>query len=121
MDQPLSASRETRPRGRLAARERSLLSTVGELLIPSAWAHLPPVNGPIYWVRITVPQRACKIELLTTKTSWTPPADAWALLTGTDVVNKPLSVDAFSTYMQDNRVTVGPYHLSKALTFTVAK
>ena len=54
---------------RVPARKRSMLSRVGDLVYGSAWAHLPPVTGPVHLLRISVPKRSCPIEVLTTSMS----------------------------------------------------
>ena len=117
---PLTASRETLPRGdAIASRESSWSSSVGGWIYGSAWAHLPPITGPTHFLRITVPRQTCPLEVLTTRTEWTPNEAAWAALktftTGT------LTFDVFSAYLQENRITEGPYHFTRPLSFTVAK
>jgi hypothetical protein len=96
-----------------------LLARASELLYSSAWAHLPPVTGPIHWLRLTSSTQACPLEVLTTRSEWTPNEAAWATLktftTGT------VKLDAFSAYLQDNRISEGEYHFSKPLSLTITK
>lgn len=96
---------------------RGMLAVVSDLVYSSAWAHLPPVTGPAHWFRITVPNKTCGIELMTTRSEWTPSAEAWAALK--DTKGATLSMDVFSAYLQDNRISEGPYHLTKPVTFSV--
>lgn len=110
---PLSASNL-----RLAPRPASMLSRVSELLYSTAWAHLPPVTGPVHLLRMTVPGRACPIELLTTRVEWIPGGEAWTQLK--DTAGKAITLDVFSAYMQETRITEGPFHLTTPLTFSVA-
>jgi hypothetical protein len=102
----------------LPARTPSMLSRLSQLVYSSAWAHLPPVTGPIHLLRISVPMRACPIEVLTTRVEWTPSDAAWTQLKDTGA--KPLTLDVFSAYLQENRISEGPFHLTKTLTFSVA-
>lgn len=103
---------------RLAPRSPSMLSRVSELLYSTAWAHLPPVTGPVHLLRMTVAGRACPIELLTTRVEWIPSAEAWAQLK--DTAGKKITLDVFSAYMQETRITEGPFQLGTPLTFSVA-
>ena len=97
--------------------KRGVLAVVSDLVYSSAWAHLPPVTGPAHWVRISVPNKTCAIELLTTRTEWTPSTEAWAALK--DTKGATLSMDGFSAYLQDNRSSEGAYHLSTPVPFSV--
>ena len=117
---PLSASRDpAAPRGILANRSPSWLSRAGGWVYSSAWAHRPPVTGPVHFLRIAVPNRACPLEVLTTRNEWTPNEAAWALLK--TFTTRTLTFDSFSAYLQENRITEGPFHFSKPLNLTVAK
>lgn len=109
---PLTASLIPPPRP-----SPSVLARLGDLVYSSAWAHLPPVTGPVHWLRISVPKKSCAIALITTRTEWTPSTEAWAQLK--DTKGATLSMDVFSAYLTENRITEGPYHLSKPVTFTV--
>ena len=110
---PLTASAIALPAGR-----PSILSRLGALVYSSAWAHLPPVTGPLHLLRITVPERACPIELVTTRVEWIPSTTAWSQLK--DTGNQPLRLDVFSAYLQENRITEGPFHFTTPVTFSVA-
>lgn len=112
---PLTASLTPAPAG--PSRRASMLSRLGELVYSSAWAHLPPVTGPLHLIRITgVPNRTCPVEVVTTKTEWTPSAETWTLLKG----GATLKMDVFSAYLQENRIAEGPYHFTNLQTFSVA-
>ena len=95
-----------------------MLSRLSQLMYSSAWAHLPPVTGPVHLLRITVPKQTCPIEVLTTRTEWIPSSDAWAQLKDTGA--QSLKLDVFSAYLQENRISEGPFHFARPLTFTVA-
>jgi hypothetical protein len=109
---PLTAAKT-----RLPSPRPSLLTQVGGWVYGSAWAHLPPVTGPVHLLRIKVPKRTCPIELVTTRTEWIPSTEAWTQLKDTGA--QTLSLDVFSAYLQENRISEGPFHLSKPLTFSV--
>lgn len=71
----------------------------------TAWAHLPPVTGDVYWVRLTVPGRACAIEAITTDLEWSLDAGSWdAVRSGSSV-----QIDLTSAYLNENRIHEGPY------------
>lgn len=115
---PLTASRDRIvPRGLLSQRAPSWPERVSGWLYSSAWAHLPPVTGPIHWLRITVPGRACPLETVTTLNEWTPNDAAWKDLKAQ--TKGTLSFDVLSAYLQQNRISEGPYHFTRPLTFTV--
>ena len=103
---------------RLPACSPSMLSRLSELVYASAWAHLPPVTGPVHLLRITVPKRTCPIEVLTTRIEWIPSTEAWTQLKGT--AGATLSMDVYSAYLQENRISEGPYHLTAPVKFSVA-
>lgn len=104
---------------RPSPQRRSSLARIGEWLYPSAWAHGPPVTGQAHYLRITVPNRMCPLEVITTKTTWIPSDAAWNELK--TFTSGTLTLDAFSAYLTNNRITEGPYRLSKPLSITVAK
>jgi hypothetical protein len=96
---------------------RSLLARLGHLLLPSAEAHLPPFTGDIYWVQVTVPGRACPVELLTSRLEWPLDAATWDTLRG--AVDQDLSVQVTSAYLAQNRLREGPYRLEAPRTLRV--
>lgn len=110
---PLSASTTRLPEAR-----PSMLSRLGELVYSSAWAHLPPVTGPVHWLRITVPRRTCPIEVVTSRVEWIPSTEGWTQLK--DTGGQVLSLDVFSAYLQENRISEGEFHFSRPLTFSLA-
>jgi hypothetical protein len=113
---PLRASLVRPGQGALAATPRSFSSWLGELLLPSAHAHLPPYTGDLYWVEVSSPGDECPMaQVLTSELSWQLDANTWAELgkhTG-----MPLTVQVTSAYLQDTRVTEGPYRLATPRTF----
>jgi hypothetical protein len=89
-----------------------------DLFISSAWAHLPPVTGAIFWLKITVPGQQCPVELLSTRTQWTPTAEVWATLSKGTGARK---IDSRSAYLIENRISEGEFKPSSAVTFTVSQ
>ncbi len=88
------------------------------LLISEAYAHLPPVTGVIFWLRFTVPGEQCPVEVLTTKTDYTPTQEVWTKLkSGTGA----RSLTGQSAYLTENRITEGPFKTPGPVTFTVSK
>ena len=116
---PLMASLTVPPRTASSVRPASVLSRVGGWFYSSAWAHLPPVTAPLHLLRIKVPNRACPLEVLTTRTEWTPTTAAWADLK--TFTSGTLTLDVFSAYLTENHITEGEFHLSKPVSFTVTK
>ncbi|MCP3065648.1 hypothetical protein LXT21_43465 [Myxococcus sp. K38C18041901] len=96
---------------------RTMLATVGEWLLPTAHAHLPPFTGDIYWVQVTVPGRECPVEMLTSNLSWQLDAATWDTLKAN--AGKDLSVQVLSAYLLQNRIQEGPYLLAQPVTFRI--
>lgn len=89
---------------------RSFTTWLGELLIPTAQAHLPPYTGEIYWVEVFAPGRTCPVaQVLTSELSWRPAADVWAALA--QRADPSLTVQVTRAYLLLNQVTEGPYRL----------
>ena len=87
------------------------------LLVSEAYAHLPPVTGVIYWFKIAVPSEKCPVELLSTRTEWTPTQEIWTKLSSGSGAR---TVAAQSAYLTENRITEGPFKTPAAVTFTVS-
>lgn len=117
---PLRASWE-RPSssGMLAQAHRrtppGVLAWLGELLIPTAEAHLPPYTGDIYFVQVAVPGRQCPVELLTSELEWQLDAETWKTLG--EAAGQDLTLQVTSAYLKDNQVTEGPFRLDPPRTF----
>ncbi|WP_257452016.1 hypothetical protein [Archangium lipolyticum] len=95
---------------------RSLASWLGELLVPSAHAHLPPYTGDLYWVEVSTPGGKCPVvQVLTSEVSWQLDANSWAEL-GKNA-GKDLTVQVTSAHLLQNTVTEGPYSLATPRTF----
>ncbi len=110
---PLSASR-TPPSGRgteNTVRQRGVLARLSALFISEAWAHLPPVTGPIYSLKFTVPGRSCPVRALTTDEAWT------TLKSGG---SQELTLEISDAYLRENRISEGPFRPSTARKFTIA-
>jgi hypothetical protein len=112
-----SLSASSTPRARPAPVPRPAWHRLRGLFISEAWAHLPPVTGPIYWLKFAVPGQKCPVELLSTRLEWTATDAIWAQL---GRGSGPRSVTAYSAYLNENRITEGPYRAPAAVTFTVS-
>ncbi len=116
---PLRASLERDTPTRLARAYRrsspGLLAWLGELLVPTAEAHLPPFTGDIYLLQVTVPGRECPVEVLTSELSWQVDTESWKAMG--QAADQDLSLQVISAYLQDNRVKEGPYRLATPRTF----
>jgi hypothetical protein len=119
---PLRASLErdtpSRPAQAHSRPSRGLLAWLGELLVPTAEAHLPPYNGDIYLVQVTVPGRECPLEMLTSELSWQLDDASWKTLG--EVAGQDLSIQVTSAYLQHNRLKEGPYRMETPRTFRLA-
>ncbi|WP_342377104.1 hypothetical protein NVS55_37615 [Myxococcus stipitatus] len=98
---------------------RSMLARVGEWILPTAHAHLPPFTGDIYWVRVSIPGRTCPVEMLTSNLDWQLDAATWDTLKAS--AGQELSVQVISAYLLQNRITEGPYRLPQPVTVRVQK
>jgi hypothetical protein len=116
---PLRASLERETPSRLARafprRARGPLAWLGELLVPTAEAHLPPYTGDIYLVEVTVPGRECSLQVLTSELSWQMDAASWNTVAGAN--GQDLSLQVTSAYLQENRLKEGPYRMATPRTF----
>ncbi|WP_375755971.1 hypothetical protein [Corallococcus exercitus] len=98
--------------------KRSVLAWLGNLVLPTAEAHLPPYTGDLYWVKVFVQGRECPIaQVLTSELQWQLDDGSWQSLR--DAAGKALSVQVESAYLVQNRITEGPYTLGTAVPFTV--
>ncbi len=116
---PLRASLVRNTPGRLALASprssRGPLAWLGELLVPTAEAHLPPFTGDIYLVQVSVASRECPVQVLTSELSWQIDEASWAIMA--DAKDQPLSIQITSAYLQDNRLREGPYRMATPRTF----
>ena len=109
-----SVTVSSRPRGLPGVaperKARGFTQTLGEWLLPSAQAHLPPYTGEIYWVEVFAPKGTCPVaQVLTSELTWTPDADTWRALG--QRAEKTFTVQVTRAYLLQNRVTEGPYWL----------
>jgi hypothetical protein len=95
--------------------KRSVLAWVGELLVPTAHAHLPPYTGDLYLVEVSVPGRTCPVKVLTSELAWQLDTESWGTLR--EAAGNTLSVQVTSAYLMQNRVTEGPYRMATPRTF----
>jgi hypothetical protein len=95
----------------------TVLTTLSGLVIPSAHAHLPPVTGDIYLLKINIPKQTYPITTLTTtELTVTFADDAWdAIAAG----GGERTARLMSAYLVDNRVTEGPF-VAAPLSFSIA-
>jgi hypothetical protein len=116
---PLRASLQRPGPGALASRtappSRSFTAWLGDLLVPTAHAHLPPYTGDLYWVEISAGGECPVAQVVTSELSWQLDATTWAELG--KHAGKDLTVQVMSAYLVQNRVTEGPYRLAEPRTF----
>lgn len=118
---PLQSTLAPRSPGTLAStatprRERSWSARLGELLLPTAHAHLPPVTGDMYWLEVSAAGRTCPVvQVLTSELAWQVDAASWEALG--QVAGQELKLQVTSAYLLQNQVTEGPYSLATPLTF----
>ncbi|ATB29329.1 hypothetical protein [Melittangium boletus] len=92
------------------------LEWLGDWLLPSAHAHLPPYTGEIYWAQVFTPDRACPVaQILTSELTWQPDAESWAVLG--QHAGKTLTLQVTRAYLLQNTVTEGPYRLDPPRAF----
>ncbi len=117
---PLRASLQRTGQGMLALQaaprpSRSFTAWLGELLVPTAHAHLPPYTGDIYWLEISAGGKCPVAQVLTSELSWQMDGTTWAELG--KHAGKDLTVQVMSAYLVQNRVTEGPFRLAEPRTF----
>jgi hypothetical protein len=78
--------------------------------------HLPPVTDDVYLVRIAVPGRTCPVMLLTTQLEWQLTDAQWGVLRAAP---GDMSVSIVSAYLDENRITEGPFAPAAPLVFQV--
>lgn len=94
---------------------RGVLAWLGELLVPTAEAHLPPFTGDIYFVEVSIPGRQCPLQVLTSELSWQVDAASWNTMG--EAAGQDLTLQVTSAYLQDNRLKEGPYRLATPRVF----
>ncbi|GMU02297.1 hypothetical protein KH5H1_64170 [Corallococcus caeni] len=121
---PLRASRERPGRmvpsleGHPRESKRSVLAWLGNWVLPTAEAHLPPYTGDLYWVKVYAQGSECPIaQVLTTELQWQLDDGSWR--TVKDAAGKALSVQVESAYLVQNRITEGPYTLGTPVPFSM--
>lgn len=97
-------------------RERSPLDVLSHLLIPNAYAHLPPVTSDAYLLEIAIPGRTCPRSIVTTGLLHTLDDETWAALT--TALGQDLTLTIWSAYLSTGVPTEGPY-VSEPVTFRV--
>ncbi|HEX5749873.1 MAG TPA: hypothetical protein VFZ09_26820 [Archangium sp.] len=94
---------------------RSFGAWLGDLLLPTAHAHLPPYTGDLYWVEISAGGECPVAQVVTSELSWQLDTATWEALG--KHAGKDLTVQVMSAYLVQNRVTEGPYRLAEPRTF----
>lgn len=97
-------------------RARSPLDPLTHLLIPRAYAHLPPVTSDAYLLEIAVPGLACPRSIVTTGLLHTIDEDTWAALK--TALGQDLTLTIWSAYLSTGVPTEGPF-ISDPVTFRV--
>lgn len=87
------------------------------LFVSTAFAHLPPVTGDIYDLKLSIPGRTCPIEILTTELDYPLSASQWAALGASGAGT--ITLEITSAFLRENRITEGPYRPAPR-TFQVA-
>ncbi|WP_223641356.1 hypothetical protein [Corallococcus sp. EGB] len=106
------------PEGPPRESRRSVLAWLGNLVLPTAEAHLPPYTGDLYWVKVQVAGRECPIaQVLTSELQWQLDDGSWQ--TVKEAAGKGLSVQVVSAYLVQNRITEGPYTMGSTVPFTM--
>lgn len=96
---------------------RSFGDRLLSLFVGTAYAHLPPVTGDLYYLQIDVPGRTCPLRVLTTNLYWQVDDPSWALLRA--AAGQTISVRILSAYLTENRISEGPYQPALPRTFKV--
>lgn len=105
------------PAGPVPASRTSFAERVLDWVYPAAWAHEPPVTGPMHLLEITIPNRDCPVRVLTAQTEWQVDSNTWTLMQSHK--GDTMKIEVTSVYLSENRITEGPYRRSAPRTFTV--
>jgi hypothetical protein len=95
----------------------SLRERFEALLWSTAHAHLPPITGDVYYLRLYT-GASCSLDVMTTSLEWPVSADAWTAMQ--EAAGNGLVLDITSAYLTENRITEGPYKPSASRIFSVA-
>ncbi len=95
---------------------RSILEPLTRWLVPSAYAHLPPVTSDAYLLEIAVPGLACPRSIVTTGLLHTLDDATWGALTS--AAGQDLTLTIWSAYLSTGVPTEGPF-VSDPITFRV--
>ncbi|OGQ19152.1 MAG: hypothetical protein A2138_26830 [Deltaproteobacteria bacterium RBG_16_71_12] len=97
-------------------RARSPLEPLSRLLIPNAYAPLPPVTSDAYLLEIAVPGLPCPRSIVTTGLLHTLDEATWAALK--TAIGQELTLTVWSAYLSTGVPTEGPF-VSDPVTFRV--
>ena len=104
-----------RPRG------PSLIDIISDVVIPKAYAHLPPVTGDVYLLEVTWPERECPVAGHTTDLEWELDKDSWDALKEWRGGEEDLTLTITSAYLNENRVSEGPFKSSAPTKFRLSE
>lgn len=96
-----------RPTPLLPGARHSPLDALTRLLIPSAYAHLPPVTSDAYLLEIAVPGLTCPRSIVTTGLLHTLDEATWAALKSAP--GQDLTLTIWSAYLSTAVPTEGPF------------
>jgi hypothetical protein len=88
----------------LRSPSRGVLATLRSWVISDAYAHLPPITGPVHVLKIRVSGETCPIRVVTTQTEWPVKDEAWP-----KIKDHSPCAEITSAYLNQNRVSEGPY------------
>jgi len=112
---PLSAS--LTPRRHVNPRAR--VTTLADLLLPgerSAAAHLPPITGPVYVLRFTVPGEGT-VTVVTSELSYTPADNVWGTI---KQASGRIRLEITGAYLRNNVIEEGPFRQPTPRSFGIA-
>jgi hypothetical protein len=82
-------------------------ASLGDVVLPKAHAHQPPVSSDVYLADILVPGRECPVSIVTTELSHPLDADSWAILQ--ESAGEELTLQLTSAYLSSGNISEGPF------------
>ena len=96
-----------RPEPLWGPKARSPLDALTGWLLPSAWAHLPPVTSDAYLLEIGIPGRTCPRTVVTTGLLHTLDTATFDLMK--EASGEELTLTIWSAYLTTGVITEGPF------------
>lgn len=96
-----------RPETLWGPKARSPLDALTGWLLPSAWAHLPPVTSDAYLLEIGIPGRTCPRSIVTTGVLHTLDTATFELMK--EASGEELTLTIWSAYLTTGVITEGPF------------